>query len=310
MFYFKDNSGLTVYFANGDVTKWTSDNPKHDLVYDFCKASKWTQIEALQNETKTILTEKVKVDKDGLATIDAGGTVIKLNNSRLTKMIKLLKTKGILIDDIDAVKPFLINMLENPYIDATHEIYEYCLNMDFEITPDGCFLAYKNVRPDLGSIHDGGKTKHRIGEVTKVDFFDTDRNAHCSAGLHFCSKGYLPEYPSGTTIVVKVNPKHVCSIPTDYSFQKGRCIQYVTVGIISKEGSLQTINTEEAFNEKVIKTPEKAKADKKLAKYKGHSRIEETAHYMYYYNNPDKVAKIMGISVSTVQRNMRKHRKS
>lgn len=60
-------------------------------------------------------------------------------------------------------------MFQNPYINAVEEIYEYCLAKDFEITEDGCLLAYKNVNNDYGSIHDGGKTKHAIGQITKVE---------------------------------------------------------------------------------------------------------------------------------------------
>lgn len=308
MFYFKDDNQVTVYFANGDVATWKVDNPKFEQIVDLCLQNKWIQIETIHNQAKIIMTsDKVAIDKDGNLTYTDDEGTMKLTTDPLVEMIQLLQKKGVLGTNIEPIKPFLKNILENPYINATHEIYEYCKNMDFEITTDGCFLAYKNVRSDLGSIHDGGKTKHAIGKVTKVEHFDTNRNNDCSYGLHFCSKGYLRRYSGDVTIIVKVNPKHVCSIPTDYSFQKGRCTQYIMVGYMGKDGSLQTTNLEEATNEKIVKTPEKAKADKKLAQHKGSDRITETANNMKLYKNDImKVAKVMHLSPETVKRNMRK----
>ena len=205
-------------------------------------------------------------------------------------------------------------MFENPYIESTTELYDYCKAQDFEITEDGCFLAYKKVRADLGSVHDGGKTTHTIGEYTEVKEFDTDRHRKCSNGLHFCSRSYLRSFTGEVTIIVKVNPKDVVAIPTDYNFAKGRCKKYYVVGILGQEGTLSTTNIE-AVSEgtvKIVKTKERTKADKKLAKNKAKQlggRIEETVSLMKTHkNNIEKVAKIMDISVETIKRNIRKHK--
>jgi hypothetical protein len=177
--------------------------------------------------------------------------------------------------------------------------------MDFEITDDGCFLAYKNVRSDLGSIYDNGKTKHVIGEYTEEKMYDTDREHHCSAGLHFCSKGYLQHYPGQTTIIVKVNPKDVVSIPTDYQFMKGRCRKYMTVGILENRSATLAETDIEKLSNNTVKTVKKE--EKKTTKSK--SRILQTAQLMKKFkNDKQKVADKMGISVATVERNMRKYR--
>ena len=329
MFYFKDNKQLTVYFADGNSAVWQVGNPQFDRVLELCQNSNWIQIEMLHNQAKVFLNNKVSIQDDKLiiqASDDA--TSVDLNTGQDDKLmtvdlgtidetdpilafIKLLKDKGTIDTEIERIKPFLQNVFENPFIDAVQEIYEYCKAMDFEITEDGCFLAYKYVNENLTSKYDG-KTKHAIGEYTEVTHFDTNRRNECSSGLHFCSKSYLSSYGGQTIIVVKINPKDVVSIPTDYNFAKGRCRRYMMVGYIAQDGTLQTTNLEEATGEKIVKTKAKARLDRKVSKKKADTskstgRIQETVQNMKIYKDDvAKVAKVMNISPETVKRNIRK----
>lgn len=303
MFYFKDDKALTVYFSNGDIAVWNKSNPVFDKIHELCINQQWIEIEILNNKAKAILTNDVKVTEEGNIVIK--DVVLETTkDDPLLAMIKLLQDKGLIEDDIEKVKPFIINMLKNKHINAVNEIYEYCKAMDFEITEDGCFLAYKNVNADYSSIYDHGKTKHAIGMITKVDKFDTNRSNLCSQGLHFCSKAYLSQYIGNTTIIVKINPEHVCSIPLDYDFTKGRCTEYMMVGVMAKNGTLATTNLKAATSEKVLKT-----SKEKQVKIKATSRLEETVQNMdLYFGDVKKVAEVMNISVETVKRNLRKVR--
>lgn len=320
MFYFKDDKQLSVYFSDGSIGVWEVTNPEIAQVEEACKKSNWLKVAHLHNQAKTILNNYVTI-KDNKLVInvkDSDETLemsLKNNDSTIVSFINILKEKGVIDTEIERIKPFLINMFENPYIESVTELYDYCKAQDFEITEDGCFLAYKKVREDLGSVHDLGRTKHTIGEYTEVKEFDTDRHRDCSSGLHFCSRSYLRSFAGETTIIVKVNPKDVVAIPTDYNFAKGRCKKYYVVGILGKEGTLATTNIEEVSEGtvKIVKTKERTKADKKLAKNKAKQssggRIEETISLMKTHkNNIEKVAKIMNISVETVKRNIRKHK--
>lgn len=319
MFYFKDNSQITVYFADGNSAVWKSDNPQFEKVAQMCENSQWIPIQMLHNQAKMLLNNKVTIQDDKLiieADVSKSEVLhIELNtvdtSDPVIAFIKLLKEKGTIDTEIERIKPFLINMFKNPYINAVEEIYEYCLAKDFEITEDGCLLAYKNVRKDFSSIYDGGKTKHAIGQITKVDNFDTNRSRECSSGLHFCSKNYLSYYSGDVTIIVKINPMHICAIPKDYNFSKGRCTQYEMIGVMGKNGTLQTTNIEAATGQKTVKTTTQAKADKKLAQKRAKSgdRLTETADLMKRFKDDvKKVASQMNISVETVKRNMRKVR--
>lgn len=313
MFYFLEPNSITVYFSDGNNAVWKASNPDYNKVVELAKKSEWVAIAAMHNQAKTILQNDVTLKDDKLVFYDkttGTNTEIDISNSEnhLFKFIKLLRNKGVIDEEIVRIKPFLENMFKNPFINAVHEIYDFCTKMDFEITEDGCFLAYKNVNADLSSIYDNGKTKHVIGGYTEVEAYDTDRNQTCSKGLHFCSRNYLKSYPGNTTIIVKVNPMDVVAIPTDYDFEKGRCRKYMTVGVIGKEDTLQS--TDIAYLSKgtikTVKTDTQKAIDNKIV---ATNRIEKTAELMKKYkNNVVKVAKEMGIRVSTVKRNMRKYR--
>lgn len=313
MLYFKTDTTITVYFSNGDVACWNKTNPIFEKICELAQKEDWLPIEVLHQEAKTVMGKDVKIQGNDV-TITHENREIKIADleeaaTPLMKFIKLLKDKGVIDTEINRIRPFLQNMFENPYIDAVTEIYDYCTKMDFEITEDGCFLAYKNVNKDFSSIHDGGLTKHKIGEYTTVETFCTDRTRTCAEGLHFCSKGYLDVYSGEVTIIVKINPKDVVSIPIDYNFEKGRCCRYMMVGVLGKEGDLETTDIE-AMTEgqvKTVKTEERAKADKTKAEAKGPDRITETVTLMLQHDgNKNLVAAIMKISADTVSRNMRK----
>ena len=314
MFYFADDNAITVYFKDGSAGVWHKNNPNYSRVKKLAKEEDWIAIEVLHNTAKAILNGDVTIEGDTAQIETANGKTkvdISTSKNKLLKFIELLKVKGVIDSRIEEIKPFLKKMLENKFINAVEEIYDFCTKMDFEITKNGNFLAYKNVNKDLSSIHDGGQTKHKIGKYTEVKEFCTDRTQTCAAGLHFCSKGYLSQYSGDTTIIVEIDPRDVVSIPIDYNNEKGRCRRYKTVGILGEKGSLDTTNIEKMTNGKVqtVKTPEKRKADKKKAQHQAKigGRIGETVSLMKVHkNDAKKVAEIMNISVETVKRNMRK----
>lgn len=127
---------------------------------------------------------------------------------------------------------FLDNLLENPSSTAVKELYLFLETNDLPITLDGHFIAYKNVTSDFLDIY--SKTiDNSPGKTVDMErnLVDDNRNSTCSHGLHFCSKGYLKHYTvkDHKTVVVKINPRDVVSIPSDYNNTKGRCCKYVVM---------------------------------------------------------------------------------
>jgi hypothetical protein len=132
---------------------------------------------------------------------------------------------------------FAENIFANPAAFSRDELYLILENANLPITSDGCFWAHKNVRADYTDIATG-TFDNSIGAVCEMnrEDVDPDRYRTCSAGLHFCSKEYLPHFShwkhGGHTMIVKINPRDVVSIPADYNNSKGRCWRYEVVGEI------------------------------------------------------------------------------
>jgi hypothetical protein len=72
---------------------------------------------------------------------------------------------------------------------------------------------------------------------SKVFITDPPRskNNTCSTGLHFCSEGYLNSFGGERTVIVKINPADVVSIPSDYNDAKGRACRYEVIGELGVE---------------------------------------------------------------------------
>lgn len=131
---------------------------------------------------------------------------------------------------------FLDNLLSNPSKRAVDELYGFLQYGKMPITEDGCFIAYKRVRDDYKSVHDG-KTDNTPGVTVQMPRNLVNENSHetCSTGLHFCSHEYLRHFSGAKIVILKVNPRDVVSIPADYNNTKGRACRYDVVGELSCE---------------------------------------------------------------------------
>ena len=141
--------------------------------------------------------------------------------------------------DVMPMVRFLENLYQNPADFAREELYLWLETSNLPITEDGYFLAYKNVRGDFKSIH-GGKVDNSVGTIVSMprNAVDDDRNRTCSAGLHFCSPSYLPHFShayDGHTVLLKINPADVVSIPSDYDNAKGRAWKYEVLSVVGED---------------------------------------------------------------------------
>jgi len=127
----------------------------------------------------------------------------------------------------------------NPSERSKNQLYGFLTKNHHPITEDGDFLAYKYVnKNDKGELVDtySGKFINNIGQVVKMSRKAVDPNPRqtCSDGLHVASHAYAHNI-AYTMVLVKVNPRDVVAVPTDYNNQKMRCCQYKVVGIGDKE---------------------------------------------------------------------------
>lgn len=143
--------------------------------------------------------------------------------------------------DISHMVKFMSNLMKNPSERAIEQLYNFLDACSLPITPDGCFLAYKRINLDYTDCY-SGKIDNSIGKIVEMDRVLVNSKAEdlCSTGLHFCSLSYLSSFSGARTVVVKINPKDVVSIPIDYGFSKGRCCKYEVISEIDGD-------VEEAF---------------------------------------------------------------
>lgn len=135
--------------------------------------------------------------------------------------------------DAQPMITFLENLMSNPSKRAVDELYGFLEATALPITDDGCFLAYKKVRDDYMDFYTG-KMDNSVGTVLEMprNQVDEDKDTTCSYGLHFCSLSYLPHYHGGRgkVMIVKINPRDVVAIPSDYNNAKGRAARYEVIG--------------------------------------------------------------------------------
>jgi len=145
---------------------------------------------------------------------------------------------------INLFKKFWKNLRDNPSQTSVNELYDFLAYKELPLTEDGCFLAYKGLLNNFWSINGNKDTKvlkgevdeqghifNGIGEEIEVLRRDVDDNRanHCSNGLHVGSHDYASSFSQGKIVVVKVNPKDVVSVPSDYNCQKCRVSAYTVV---------------------------------------------------------------------------------
>lgn len=137
---------------------------------------------------------------------------------------------------VEPMVNFMHNLMSNPSRRAVTELYGFLEKGGMPITPDGYFLAYKKVRANYKDCH-SGTMDNSVGKVVEMERngVDDDKDRTCSAGLHFCSQGYLNHFGGDRIMIVKVNPADVVSIPTDYNDAKGRACRYTVIGELEGE---------------------------------------------------------------------------
>lgn len=206
----------------------------YQKVVDAIKQGDWQKVQDLIEPKKVVLNYgKGNVSVQGDQLFWKGKP---MNNGLATRMIAMLQDEF----PIEPLVNFMENLMTNPSKRAVDELYGFLEKNSLPITPDGHFLAYKKVRSDYLDIH-SGTMDNSPGKIVEMERNEVDDNKDrtCSSGLHFCSQDYLPHFGNGSdnrVVIVKINPRDVVSIPSDYNNAKGRACRYEVVGEIGNDG--------------------------------------------------------------------------
>lgn len=203
-----------------------------------------------------------------------------MNNALSNKMVQMLK-EGF---PIEPLVRFTENLMENPSKRAVDELYGFLEKGELPITPDGYFLAYKRVREDYTDCHTG-TIDNSIGKIVEMprNQVDDDKDRTCSTGLHFCSLSYLSHFSGARTVILKINPRDVVSIPSDYNDAKGRACRYEVIGEVDNG------QPEKAFDKSVDTTYTKPAPTVTVGPTLGSSEFYKgyTAGFQGIYNAKD-----------------------
>ena len=214
----------------------------YQKVVDAIKAGEWDTIADIIEPKKVVLNY-------GAGNVSIQGETLYwkgkvLNTGLATRMIQMLQDGF----PIEPMVNFMENLYKNPSHRAVTELYGFLEKNNLPITPDGHFLAYKKVRHDFKDCH-SGTMDNSVGQVVEMERHEVNDNKDqtCSTGLHFCGMSYLASFSGDRTVIVKINPADVVSIPSDYDNAKGRACRYEVIGELN-------VNPEDAFTKPVQTT--------------------------------------------------------
>lgn len=229
-------SGHTVTaFVGGDLKTMDSSHPNFETVCEaLTKGADVAQLLPLLDIRRALQERLLYEDESiqiGYDTLIYRGRPI--HNYLARSIIKMVQKEM----DVGPWLQFLKRLERNPDDEIRDHLFEWLEKADMPITPDGCFLAYKKVRDDYLSFHDG-ETRNHVGTSLFLprEVCDPDHFRYCSSGLHFCSYNYLPAYhgSSGRVVVLKIDPADVVAFPKDHA-AKGRAYRYTVVDELPRE---------------------------------------------------------------------------
>jgi hypothetical protein len=197
----------------------------YQKVVDAIKAQDWDTV-------RDIIDPKKVVINYGQGNVAIQGEKLfwkgeEMHGAIVNRMVAMLQ-EGF---SIEPLVLFMENLMTNPSFRAVNELYGFLERNNLPITPDGHFLAYKKVRDDYKDCYTG-TLDNSVGKTVEMERnkVNDDKNQTCSYGLHFCSEGYLNHFGGDRVVILKINPRDVVSIPTDYNNTKGRCCRYEVIG--------------------------------------------------------------------------------
>ena len=238
------NSTAIVFFFDNKPVKVEKTAPEYIRILAAFDLPSGEQEEAIN----TILNEKTgEYEKDGFTispeSVSYDGETLP---DVLANKVRSIASEGL---PVKLFANFWENLNNNPSASSVRELYDFLAYKELPITEDGFFIAYKGVASNGLSVHGNTKTKvlqgivdgngkiqNNVGDTIEVKRWDVDDNRDngCSFGLHVGSMDYATTWGQ-KTLVVKINPADVVSVPTDCGCQKCRVSKYEIIDAYENE---------------------------------------------------------------------------
>lgn len=208
-------------------------NDKHyGEVRQLVKEGREDEIPDIFNRAEVKIEEYI--EGSGLTMVN--GTLQDAQGNKLPQVLSErlvdLKEDGM---PVTALVNFWENLKQNPSMNSREQLYKFLEQNGHPLTEDGHFIAYRGVRTDFKDRH-SGTFDNSPGSVCEVprENVDDNPNRTCSAGLHVAAFEYANGF-APITVEVKVNPRDVVAVPTDYNGQKMRVCRFEVIQVCERE---------------------------------------------------------------------------
>jgi anti-sigma regulatory factor (Ser/Thr protein kinase) len=172
------------------------------------------------------------------------GTVMGMSNTAALMMAKHLRDTVYKHKTLAVVRELACNAIDEHVKYGVQRPVEIGLrenegDTEFYVRDFAKGLSDFGVRNVFGPYGESTKSKdnnsiggYGIGEVIELErnSVDDHRANTCSFGAHVGALEYAKDFARNKLVVVKVNPKDVVSVPTDYGCQKCRVTGYTVLG--------------------------------------------------------------------------------
>lgn len=226
-----NTSSSVVLTLNGESEIVEETHPNFKAIQIAIVSGDFKQAFALMNIRKSIesFTQgaiTIKGEKLFYGTIEIRSTIAQ-------RILELMRQGD---DGFKTLVSFFEKLMENPSRNSVEQLWGFISHNDIEIDSEGHIIGWKRVRNNGNGLVDSrtSKVPNNIGNIVSMPrwMVDADKNVTCSQGLHVGAWDYVRSFSGDTTIKVRVHPRDVVSVPTDYNDQKMRACQYEVVGVV------------------------------------------------------------------------------
>jgi len=226
---------ITLIFSNTNPIFVSRDDARYPQVKSLLDKQRFDELPQIVDRSTQIVeyTKGKFLVRNGVVIIDEESLPETLSD----KLLQLIDAN----EDTTALERFWQNLRQNPSEDSRRDLFAFLRANKIPITMNGCFIAYKKVRPNYKDCRTG-RISNKPGQIVKMERnrVDADRNRTCSSGLHVAAFSYADRFQAGRMLEVEVNPRDVVAVPPDYNEQKMRVCRYRVIRIAS-DGELNDL---------------------------------------------------------------------
>ena len=222
---------ITITMPDGQPQSVLKTNANYKLVVEAIKEKRWEDVVNLSTPASVIVNKYAFEIVNDVVYI--GGK--KVPNSLSLRIVEFAENDL----PVEPLLKFWANLELNPSFRAVQQLHDFLEKNNHPLTDDGCFLAYRRVTEDYKDFYTR-TMDNSIGTVVSMPRNQVNENPNetCSNGLHVANFEYADQHynsGAGRLVLVKVNPKDVVAVPTDYNQSKMRVCEFVVLKDITKE---------------------------------------------------------------------------